>query len=343
MNGREEADKKYIEKSKRLAQRMPEFVLGYIKDNAVNMQPRTIYSYTEIVCRFLKRYAETHNIDVKKVQFDAIEEQDIKDFLEQINYKINKEGDTVRTSASYYRTNWFALLSLSKYLEKEGLVKRNVITKAQNRKPGRRVKKYNYLSENEVQKLMSILREPYYKYINKEAPLDPLKIRDMVIIEIYLQTGMRLSALTQMKLNDINENNNTLYVIDKGDKVFEHHIPEQLMDHLSFYIATAREKLVVENEFDTDYVFFSSGTGAPLSRIRIYEIVTHYTELAGNKVSPHKLRSTYALTLYDKTKDAILVQHKMGHATLKTTMAYINHVSDEKKEMADRIMADMLF
>lgn len=343
MNGRDEQNIKYINRSKEMASTMPQEISEYVEQSLVNMQPKTVFGYTEMTMYFLKDYAEKNNINLKDIKLNQINENDARRYFRKINTKKDKEGNEVKTSASYYRTNWFALHSVFDFLEKEGVVENNIINETENRKVGRRVKKYNYLNQIEIQKLLSILREPYNLYLEEEEYPDPVAIRDMVMIEIYLQTGMRLSALTQLKMDDVDLENGILYVIDKGDKVFEHKIPPQLVEHLKYYIEESRYDIINSKTYDTDYVFFSTRTGKSISRNRMYQIVQHYTELAGNRVSPHKLRSTYALTLYDKTKDAILVQHKMGHSSLKTTMAYINHVSDEKKEMADKVIADLLF
>ena len=149
--------------------------------------------------------------------------------------------------------------------------------------------------------------------------------RNRCMINLFLNTGLRLSEMLDLKWKDINLMTGQLKIIDgKGgnDRII------WINDDMLQEACNWREDQF-ENLGKVDYVF-STREGKRLKDRDIREMLYKYSEKALNKrISPHTLRHTYATDLYRATKDIRLVQKALGHADLSTTMIYTHIVDDE--------------
>ena len=153
--------------------------------------------------------------------------------------------------------------------------------------------------------------------------------RNRCMINLFLNTGLRLSEMLALKWKDINLMTGQLKIIDgKGgnDRII------WINDDMLQEVCNWREDQF-ENLGKVEYVF-STREGKRLKDSDIRQMVYKYSEKALSKrISPHILRHTYATDLYRQTKDIRLVQKALGHADLSTTMIY-THIGDDELENA---------
>ena len=154
------------------------------------------------------------------------------------------------------------------------------------------------------------------------------KERDMAIILLFLNTGIRSSALMKIDVNDIDFINNVLTVTDKESHVNKYELSEELMDVINVWMIR-REKILKGKKIEA---LFISNRKQRIASRSIYAIVNKYDEnIEGKHITPHKLRATYGTQLYEATNDVYFVQKCMKHSNPKTTELYIRGNNNQTK------------
>ena len=150
-------------------------------------------------------------------------------------------------------------------------------------------------------------------------------LRDQAVLELFYATGLRVSELIYLKINDLNMENRMLKCMGKGSK--ERIIPfgNKAYQYLSLYLDKVRPKLVKNPDEDT---LFLNSRGERLSRQGVFYLVKLYAQKARieKKVTPHTLRHTLATHLLENGADLRSVQEMLGHSDISTTQIY-THVS----------------
>jgi len=165
------------------------------------------------------------------------------------------------------------------------------------------------------------------------------KERDAAILLMFLSTGIRCAALYKLDIDNINWEESTVIVIDKGSKVHKYVLPSKTLLALQKWINKRNELLEgIEEE-----ALFISNRRTRLCQNAISDIVKKYTaDIEGKHISPHKLRATYGTHLYNETRDIKFVQDQMGHSNPKTTELYIRGNKDADRRKASDIMSKFL-
>ncbi|MDD3626678.1 MAG: site-specific tyrosine recombinase XerD [bacterium] len=155
-------------------------------------------------------------------------------------------------------------------------------------------------------------------------------IRDSAILELLYGAGLRVTELTQIKLNDFNPEIGYLRVIGKGDKERIVPIGDVAIKAVEKYIKESRLKILQEAECD---FLFITRLKKPLTRLSVWKIIKKYAlESKINKnIYPHILRHSFATHLIENGADLRSVQEMLGHADISTTQIYTNISRDYLK------------
>ena len=151
--------------------------------------------------------------------------------------------------------------------------------------------------------------------------------RNLLIIRMLYATGLRVSELVSIKLQDLNINDRTIKVLGKGSKerivVFGYNTKAALLDYLN----NGRYQVDIKN---SEYLFLNKD-GNRLSSRYVRKIIDDIIIKASitMHVSPHMLRHTFATSMLNNGADLVSVTDLLGHESLNTTSIY-THVSDEK-------------
>lgn len=177
-------------------------------------------------------------------------------------------------------------------------------------------------------KLPQVLSEGQIKelYNYKTSNDDLLNYRNQLMIRLILDSGLRLSELINLKLSNINVEENMLLVRGKGNKDRFSFYTNETKEMLIYYLENIRCKLLNEN---TDIIFLSK-QGLPINK-RTFEKMLLKIKLRDSSISlhPHLLRHTFATRLLEEGADLKMVQELLGHESLSTTQIYTN-ISDTK-------------
>jgi tyrosine recombinase XerC len=157
-------------------------------------------------------------------------------------------------------------------------------------------------------------------------------LRDRAILETLYSTGMRVSELAGLNLEDLDEISGTVVVRGKGKKERLCPIGETALKAIGAYVAKRPKKLRVP------YALFVSQKLTRLTVRQVDRLIARYvgeTQLAG-AISPHSLRHSFATHLLDRGADLRSVQELLGHASLSTTQIYTHITPQRLKKIYDQ-------
>jgi len=265
---------------------------------------QTIRAYSNDMNLFFNKLIKNKPLDIKisDITLDIVKiitYEDIRNVLNNWN-----------ASASSRNRRINCLKSLYNYIcNNRELIDVNPTVKLKIKKVEQKTVKYLTLEESK--NLLSIIKGTHQK-------------RDYAIITLFLNCGLRLSELTNLKINDINENK--LLVHGKGNK--ERVIP------LNVSCQKALQEYLNLRKNENEEILFLSQKGGKISNIRIEEMVKEYLKKIGKPAySVHKLRHTAATLMHGSGTDIRIVQKFLGHESIITTQRY-THVSDKQLEIA---------
>ena len=321
MTGKEESN---IERDMRLQKKLenqPECVKSFY--NSLNTTSTSTTSYIYYVINFINFMKDNYGIEDMKL----VTKKHVDQYFTKLKYKKadTKSGKRV-TSTSYRATVHTALNEFFQNLLLCGDIDSNIMNKVKRQKITDRPVHFA-LSPKEVDKVLDNIDR-----LNG----NPFFIaRDKLIVLLFLNTGMRNEALTNIKLLDIEKkviNDNLEYesvtVIDKRDKKIKYELDITLTKYIKIWLNQRKDYL---KGADCEYLFISTHKNR-ISTDAVRDVITKYTRNINKNVTPHKMRSTFATTIYDATKDINFVSQALKHEDISTTKRYIPENNDIYKE-----------
>ena len=264
--------------------------LQYIKNYSNN----TILSYTSDLQLFEKY--------VKK-DLTKVNNTDINNFIETLK---NKNEKTLSRYLSSLRMFY-------EFLLKKDYIKSSPMDGVE----GPKIKKYlpEVLTIDEINRLIDF------------TPNNTFTYRDRCILELLYSTGIRISELVNLKLENININSNIIKVMGKGSK--ERIIPfnDTTTTYLSKYIKEYRPTML--KKYNTDYLFLNNH-GKNITRQAVFKMIKKRAKDANidKEISPHTLRHSFATHLLIGGADIKFIQELLGHSDIVTTEIY-THIANE--------------
>ncbi len=216
-----------------------------------------------------------------------------------------QRGLTARSVARHLA----AVRMFCRFLYREKLVAVDVTQLVDTPKLWRRLP--NTLDSDDVDRLLA-------------APLTRTKLglRDKALFEMMYATGLRVSEVARLKLNDVNREAGFLRATGKGNKERIVPVGRSALDCLTRYLAESRP-LLGKNATTRGEIFLSS-QGKGMSRKTIWQLVKKYAHVAGitKNLTPHTLRHSFASHLLQNGGDLRVIQEMLGHADISTTQIY---------------------
>jgi integrase/recombinase XerC len=205
-----------------------------------------------------------------------------------------------------------AIRSFFRYLVREGIIPKNPIEQVSSPKLDKRLP--SFLTLEEVERLLS-------------APdlSTPLGQRDRALLELLYASGLRVSELVGLTLEQIDLETNEIRVLGKGSKERVVLMGLPAVEALKNYLEQGRNQLLGKKR---SQALFLNRYGQPLLERSVQRLLNQYAKKAGigKRVHPHLLRHTFATHMLDGGADLRVVQELLGHARLTSTQIY-THVT----------------
>lgn len=259
-----------------------------------NASSHTIDSYERDLSQLTSYLEERH------VELTEIDNVILRGFLAVLHERKNKKSTIARKLAS---TRSFLQFCIKKKWLEDNPAKVVATPKQEKHIP-------SFLSEDEMAKFLDLPRSD-----------EPLDVRDKAILEFLYATGMRVSELVAVNLDDVNSAERLVRVRGKGKK--ERLVPfgRKAEESLARYIRARHE--VNKGDIDEKALFLNY-RGERLTTRSVERIVDRYIQLTAlrKQISPHSLRHSFASHLLSRGADLRVIQELLGHESLGTTQKY---------------------
>ncbi len=264
-----------------------------------NASPYTVRNYTTDLLGFFQFLRDKEIYSLKEV-----DRHTLRDYLSHL-----MEEGFVKASIARKLS---AIRSFYRYLQREEIISTSPAATTSSPKLDKRLP--SFLSIEEINRLL-------------EAPdlSTPQGLRDRALLELLYASGLRVSELVSLNLEQVNLETNEIRVWGKGSKERVVLIGEPAAGALIAYLSQGRPELLAEKRSNA---LLLSRYGKRLIARRVQRILEKYANIIniGKRVYPHILRHTFATHLLDGGADLRVVQELLGHASLSSTQIY-THVS----------------
>lgn len=227
------------------------------------------------------------------------------------------ENGAPKSPATMYRLK-ATLRAFFAWAAESGIVESNPARSITSRRLSRKPPKF--LTEAEKRRLLKELHDR----------TSPLARRDRAIFELFLGTGIRLSELVSLDIDDVDLDGKHIRITGKGGVPQVKFLKTSLRTLLREYLKERKR-----NTTDDCRALFTSSRGTRLCARQVAQRLKAWLDKAGieKHISPHGLRHTFATHLYASTSDLLVVQRALGHRNISTTEIY-THLVDEALEDA---------
>ena len=268
----------------------------HLSDNSVDSYLLDIYKYLE--------YMEKNNIKI----INNIKKEDIYNYLKLLdkqNYSIYSVVRKISSIKTFHRylTSMYEINDVSIDIDTPRFYK----------------KLPNILTIEEVENLLNIKLKTAFDYRNK------------AMLEVMYATGLRVSELVNLELNNVNLDEGYVRCFGKGNKERIVPLGEIALKYLKIYIDDYRDSL--KKRCHCDKIFLNNH-GKGITRQGFFIILKEIAEEKGIKknITPHMLRHSFATHLLNNGADLRSIQVMLGHSNLSTTQIYTNVSNEVLKE-----------
>ncbi len=281
------------------------------------MQQEKFINYLSSEKRFSVHTITSYSNDINQFFLFLSEEYKITSELSEVNFQIVRswiaslleQGVTPRSVNRKIST----LKTFFKFLIREGVIQESPMLKVVAPKSKKRLPLF--VEEDQIESLLN----------GVEFDDGFIGERDKLIIELFYVTGIRLSELINIKISDLNFDNNIVKVLGKRNKERLIPLSARIVKELQFFI---------ENYNIDNYLFTNLG-GTKVYTKLVYRVVNKYIGKISsiNKKSPHILRHTFATHMLNNGADINAIKELLGHANLSATQVYTHNTIEKLKSV----------
>ena len=284
---------------------------------------RTAKVYIENIVQFVKF---TFDENYKEDFYLTVTANHINKYIASLRTKTVK-GKTERTSDSHKTLNWSSLNSFFQFLVPDYMRTNPVAnTKRPKMKDNPNV---TFLTAEEITK--------FFDNVTERAS-DRMLNRDLCLFKLGFATGLRISAIVQIDLDDLDLDHNQIKITEKGDHDDYVVIGDKLKAQILLWL---QDRSKYFNSINSTALFVSQ-ENKRLSTRSVKDLIDKYVIGATDKhVTPHVMRHSCATNLYEKTGDIYLCAKQLHHKNVSTTQRYAE-LSKEKQKKAANILDDMI-
>lgn len=319
MCARNEIDKKNMESVDKLTENYPVELKRYIYSLA-SKTTFTKKAYAYYVGCFLD-YLKSNN---GRYNYKNVKPMDIDAYMEHIKYDENGK----EKSAMYRAAQLAAISGFFKFLRKNSMIKDNPCEDIEVPKDNT-IKEVITIEDDDLEIMINNIKKGVGSHKARSTQMKWIN-RDIALITLGISTGLRISAIVGIDIDDVNFNDMYIVVTEKGKiqkKVF---IGNRTAKAINDWIRE-REYLAEEDE----KALFISQTGKRIAVRTVQDRFKQISEGTGKKITPHKMRATCATRLLEKTGNIYLVKDQLGHKNISSTEHYARNSERARREAAE--------
>lgn len=316
----------------------------FAEDFFIGIEPRTStltrlnYAYDlRIFFEYLSLNKFT-SVQIKNITLNMLAQVQSFDFERYISYLSNyKVGDkTYSCNEQAKKRKLASVRSFFRYFFNKGLLDSNEASKVTLPKIHEKE-----IIRLEVDEIVKILDEA--EYGNGLSPHmktyhELTKVRDLALLSLFLGTGIRISELVGLNVDDVDFSSNAFIVTRKGGNRTILYFSEEVAVPLYNYLTNERN--ANKNVDPEEKALFLSMQNKRMSVRAVENLVKKYAGIISplKKITPHKLRSTYGTNLYRETGDIYQVADCLGHKDVNTTRKHYAAISEDSRRKSAEVI-----
>ncbi|WP_273127355.1 tyrosine recombinase XerS [Metabacillus sp. HB246100] len=351
-----ESQQQHYKKLNLLLKDLPWYVEEYIDHKRRKLSAASLLNYCHDYKIFFQWLVaeQFYNGPVQKIPLELLESltvQQVEGFLHALQYELHNKEITVNRKLSALKSLFNYLQNIAETRDLKPYLQRNVMAKIE----------FNELKENmetiankmegkillgdEYEKFRRFVAFEYGEMVKENKKLHNFykvnQERDTAIVSLILGSGLRLSEVVNLDLDDIDFGKYSARVIRKGNKEQYVFFSKIAMDDLQEYLTIREARYQVEKNNKALFVAASMGPKGKSRRLTarsIEKLIEKYANAFGKpSLSVHKLRHSFATRYHSEINDVPKLRRQLGHSSIQTTMIYTHIRNDDLKSAVDRM------
>ena len=327
---------------------LPSFLRGFFLYLKSNLLPLSRLAYLRDIRFFLNYLIKETDLteakiikDIKQRDIARIKAADVNIYLDYLRrYKVEKD-ETIHIYHNENKSLARKRSSLSvmfKYLYRDEMIEKNITDGFDPiRLPKAGDREIKHLEEDEIMTMLDAVSNAEGLTKKEKQYWEKTKLRDRLILLMFVTYGLRLSELQQLDVGSFNFGRGEFKIFRKRGKEAMMPLSDTVLKALRAYLDCERPAPVSASGPDSDALFLSLQGGRMTER-QIRQIVKKYTSIAlgtgrAEGYSPHKLRATTATSLIERGNSIFDVQELLNHDNIATTQLYAAHRKGAKREL----------
>lgn len=352
------------EKNEKLRERVrsklndfPDYVARYILYKRANSSPVTLLNYLQDFYLFFDWLLEQGFFSGNRTEIPllVLEKLKLEDVLIYQDYiQSTHKFSSAKRMISSVKDLFHYLSQIAEDDNFYPLLKRNVMAKVRLAKEKIDMNKKKQVMEtkilrktpekDEILDFIHFVGNGYGEKIRNQKRLylyyEKNKERDLAIFTLYLESGLRLSELTGLNVDDLDIEKKTLTILGKGNKEAVVHFGKLAQNALKEYMSIRENRYELGKDFKPLFVSGTMKTGTPerISERNVQRLMKKYaSEYGKGKLTVHGLRHSFGTAFYEKYQDLVLTKDALRHENTTTTEIYTNLSSDRLKDAIERV------
>ena len=332
MNGRQESNIAIENKTMTTIRDYP--VIQDYYYSLSNSTARSKYAY----CRYVRdyfSYLKESGVDVDDYNsYGLISMSDINKYLasQRMRYYTKKNGTQAEMSGAIRRVRFMAVKSFFEFLVNSEIIEKNPCDKVKAPKDTKQ-RTVVYMTEKEMDNTRFEIRNNIADRHDSEL----MATRNLLIFNLGCRTGLRESAIAEINVEDIDFVEKKITVTEKGNVTRDVWVGNDTISLINEWLGI-RAKILGDSAKDC-HALFISNRKKRISNISIYSIITEATKKLDKHITPHKMRSTCAVMIYEKTGDVYAAGDVLGHKNIQNTKKYTTVSQKKKASLANMLDA----
>ena len=332
--------KDYTQKLRAVLLELPKFAGLYCRAMELQTSILTRYGYAVDLRNFFKFCVEQVEAFQGKTpasltleDLDRITALDIELFLEHVTLYTDGDDRERENNERAKARKLSAIRAFFKYFHRQELIKNNPASLVDT--PKIHEKAIVRLEANEVADLLDITEAGNGLTEKQKAFHQATKVRDTAILTLFLGTGIRISELVGIDIDDVDFASDAFVVTRKGGNQEMLSFGPEVRSALLAYL---EQRETVEALPGSENALFLSLQRKRITARAVENLVKKYARIASplKKITPHKLRSTYGTMLYQESGDIYLVADVLGHKDVNTTRKHYAAIQEERRRQATK-------
>lgn len=316
---------------------LPEFCFDFFTGIENNTSSLTRVNYAmdlSVFFDYLEKFViRKPKIEISLNDLDNLQARNIENYLSYLSYyEIN--GKMQKNDERGKARKLASVRSFFKYLFDHDMISSNVASKVKT--PKLHTKEIIRLEKDEVERMLDAVQSPstfskHQKNYNKNT-----RVRDNAIVTLFLGTGIRISELVGLNVEDFDFSQMAFKVTRKGGNQTILYFSMEVKDALEAWLEK-RKSLGLDPD---EHAMFVSLQNKRICVRAVENLVKKFAQESAplKKISPHKLRSTFGTNLYRETRDIYIVADVLGHKDVNTTKKHYAAINEDmRKAVAGKV------